>query len=125
MFKNRLKQKCIDELLVLASIDWIYAADVASVVLERGYPVGNEKNRQLSLDIIRELLTQGLMRPGLVTENGFIAWTLPTIQAIRKIEEEWGRLGRRGPEISEICWFELTKEGFRRAHELSPPEVPS
>lgn len=124
MFNNNTVYECVDALLVLALVDWIDAADVVSAVIKRSGPGNKDETRRLSLATIRELLSQGLMRPGLITETEFIAWPLTTSQAIRRIEEEWRGLAQ-GPIIGEICWFDLTEEGFRRARELTSPETAS
>lgn len=106
--------KCIDELLVRGLDDWIDAAEVSWVSRAVGGARGEQEIRNLALRIVEELLDQDLMAVGMVTETGFVPWTIPANEVLEKIKKEWSVLPE-GPGLGEICWLTLTEKGARRA----------
>lgn len=110
---------CIDNLLKEGLVDWIQAAEIASVARTVGGAIRRDEVRDLSFRIIRELLGQNLMEVGMVTEAGFTVWEIPLAQALRRIESEWLALSN-GPGLGEICWLNLTEKGAVRAGKLWP-----
>jgi hypothetical protein len=64
------------------------------------------QTRELTLDLVRELLHERGMQVGHPAPDGrhFISWGLPPEQAVNRIGEEWSALGR-DPNIGEVAWF--------------------
>lgn len=64
--------------------------------------------RQISLEIVDELLSNGEWEAGFPAEDGrsFDAWTLLPPAAVARIQREWDQLGRE-PNIGEIAWLNL------------------
>lgn len=64
--------------------------------------------RQISLEIVDELLASGDWEAGFPAEDGrsFEAWTLAPGAASERIRGEWEQLGRE-PNIGEIAWLNL------------------
>jgi hypothetical protein len=109
---------CINEILLLGLDDWIQASEIASVTRTVGGAATHDEVRQLSLEIIRKVIKDGLMAVGDVTEKGFHVWELSADDALERIEREWTALGRN-PSLGEICWLSNTEEGDRLARRMS------
>lgn len=110
---------CIEDLLVRGMDDWIQAAEVASVSRTTGGARSDGAARDLSLRLIRVLLEEGLVEPGMVREReGFVPWDIPVEDAMRRIESAWAEKSA-GPDLGEVCWLCLTGKGRRRAEDLS------
>jgi hypothetical protein len=69
------------------------------------------KARRKTLDLIKELMQDKLIQPGMFTGNAnFELWKLSPQETITRIEAEWDALGRE-PNIGEIVWFITTEKG--------------
>ena len=114
---------CIEDLLVRGLDDWIQAAEVASVSRTTGGAQSDEASRDLSIRLIRKLLEDGLAEPGRVDEQvGFLPWGVPVDAAMQRIESDWATKPV-GPELGEICWLNLTKNGHAQAQRLWSKKV--
>jgi hypothetical protein len=111
-------QDCFERLLVLGTVDWIGAWEVASVAQTVGGATSEAAVRDLSLRVIADLLNRGLMEAGDVTESGFRPWTVPVAAAVSRIQREWTALGRN-PDLGDICWLANTKAGDVLGRQLS------
>jgi hypothetical protein len=109
--------QCVADLLLRGLADWIDAAEVASVARTVGGARTEHEVRELSLQLLRELLGRGLMEVGAVTESGFEPWRVAVDRALERIESEWRSLPK-GPDLGDICWLNLTEKGQTRAEEL-------
>lgn len=84
-------------------------------------------DRELTLEIVRDLLTDGLLVAGFPIDEGpeFDAWDLPADQAMARIEEAWSRLDHE-PFTGDVAWFVATAKGEEWLRggvaELSPEE---
>ncbi len=60
-----------------------------------------------TMNLIRKLLSEGLIRAGEPTSDGrgFLAWEGGVEETLSRIEFEWRRL-RRKPTLGEVVWFE-------------------
>ena len=110
-------QRCIDELLVHGCDDWVQAAEVASIAIEVGEATGQDAIRELSLELIRQVVRQGLMELGDVdvwgareSNWGFRKWDLPLEEGLERVEREWKAL-RKNPGLWQICWLRNTERG--------------
>ena len=117
-------QECIDNLLMRGCDDWIQAAEVASVAIEVGGAESPDQVRELSLELIRHVVEQGLMELGDVdvageweSKEGFRKWDLPIQEGLNRVEREWNALGRN-PTLWEICWLRNTALGSALGEEL-------
>jgi hypothetical protein len=112
-------QACLEDLLTRGLDDWIQAAEVDSVSRTTGGAKADETRRELSLQLIRKLLEDGLAEAGMVEEQGgFVPWGIPVEDAMQRIEREWPRRSS-GPGLGEVCWLNLTAEGQALAQERS------
>lgn len=109
---------CVNEILLSGLDDWIQASEVDSVARTVGGAATEAEVQQLSLEIIRKVIKDGLMEVGDVTAQGFHAWDLSADDALERIEREWKALGRN-PNLGEICWLSNTEEGDKRARRLA------
>lgn len=105
----------VDELLYRATDDWLMAAEVTSAIVEEG-PRSPEEVRPLALTAIRSALRAGLLLPGGIEGDRFVAWGGTPSEWIARIETEWP--ANRYPELGEVCWFNLTESGLRRGNEI-------
>jgi hypothetical protein len=117
-------QMCIDDLLVRGCDDWVDACEVASVAIEVGGAKAESDIRELSLELIRNVVQQGLMELGDVdvageweSKEGFRKWDLPIQESVNRVEREWNALGRN-PTLWEVCWLQITDKGRERGEQL-------
>src|SRR5262245_7076167 len=110
-------QLCIDELLRAGLDDWLHAPEVASVAQFVGGATADDLNRDLSLDLVREVVQRGLMKVGDLRKEGFREWQMTPEAAIARVVREWSALGRR-PRLGELFWLEITDEGTMKAKGL-------
>jgi len=108
----------LDDLLVSGPDDWVMACEVAWVARSKGGARSSDAIRELSVELIRELLDRGLMTIGDVTESGFHAWELSTAEALDHVDAEWRMLSRE-PSLGDICWLQLTEKGEARAEAVT------
>jgi hypothetical protein len=109
---------CIEDVLDRGLDDWIAITGVASVAKIIGGAVTDDEIRDLSIEIIRNVIQEGLMEVGDVTTDGFHRWALSSDEALKRIEHDWGALGR-WPYTGDICWLSNTEQGDKRAHQMS------
>jgi hypothetical protein len=66
----------------------------------------DDTRRQLSLDVIQELLQDGLIVAGIPKPDGqgFDRWDLSVPETMDRITRELAELGRE-PDVGEIVWF--------------------
>lgn len=112
-------QRCVDELLMRGCGDWIDAAEVTSVAKFTGQTEAADSIRDLSLQLIREVVYQGLMEVGDLPKDGrrLELWPLSPEKILERVEREWNALGRN-PTISEICWLQNTDKGNAKGEDL-------
>ena len=110
---------CLDEISVRGIDDWIQASEVQSIAMEFGGADTVEKRRDLSLEIIRTLLREGLVEIGMVyAHEGFVPWLSGVDESMQRIIREWSALPK-GPNIGDICWLNLTQKGEAAARALA------
>src|SRR5215211_8062228 len=64
--------------------------------------------RETTLQIVEDMVMQGLIRPGVATaQGGFEPWPTDPGRSLLTISEELERLGRT-PMVGDIAWFDLT-----------------
>ncbi len=109
---------CVDEILVRGLDDWIQAAEVSSVVRELEPGLSDAEVRVAALVVVRRLLEEGLMLAGDLNHQGFTAWSISAVDSLGRIERAWPE-HRVGPELGEVCCFDLTSLGEQTARRLS------
>lgn len=100
----------VDELLARGADDWVMAAEVAWIVRSVVGASTGADVLGVSVDLIRTVLTEGLMEAGDVTDGGFFGWDLSPEESVKRIEEAWRQLGR-SPILGEVCWLSNTSTG--------------
>jgi hypothetical protein len=112
--RNELLDRGLDDILQLD--------EMASVARRHlGGSASEVEVMQVTTGIIRELMNAGYAIVGNVAKDdeGILyisSWGLGPADTTKRIEEEWGALGRM-PNLGEVCWLELTETG--RAHALN------
>ncbi|MFH0888582.1 MAG: hypothetical protein V1871_05170 [Planctomycetota bacterium] len=120
-------QNCINDLLIRGTEDIIQAAEVASVAITVGGAKSQDEIRDLSLELIRNVVQQGLMEIGDAVGIGhhptyvyervdFRVWDLSFEAAMARVEREWKALGR--PNLGDICWLRNTEKGNELSEQL-------
>ncbi len=136
----------ITKILETGTDDWFYLAEVACIISEAeslDFFKQQDIIRERAMIVIRYLLEQGLVRVGYLEgdkvvdelrangdsmifphkfetndgRNHLAFWNLSADDAIKKIRQDWLDLGRP-ISLWDVCWFENTKKGDARAHEL-------
>jgi hypothetical protein len=70
---------------------------------------------ETTLQVIRDMLMQELIRPGVPTEDGgFKPWPTDPENALVTISQKWAQLGRP-LTVGDIAWFDLTEGADRVA----------
>jgi hypothetical protein len=95
-------------LLTEGSVDYVGLWEAITHV-EHGLKQTNpQKVREVTMDLIGELLLKGLMKAGDLNETGeFVAWQLNPEEALKRIRDEWNALSRE-PDLGDIAWFVTT-----------------
>src|SRR5258707_496482 len=114
-------QDAVEDLLVRGLDDDIQAAEVASVVMRLRGAATQDEVRELSLELILEVVRQGSMEVGDIIGIGFHPtrryesvrfqrWDLSLEEGMERVAREWRALGRN-PSLGEICWLVNTDRG--------------
>jgi hypothetical protein len=99
------------ELLAEGQDDYVGLWDVVWILRRTKPRLADDEIRGVALEVLRPLLSEGLMEPGRLQEKGgFLAWTCTPEEALLRIDEEWRALGQ-DPNIGEVCWFSNTSAG--------------
>lgn len=110
------ERRMLDELLILATYDWlvpgffVQAADLAVIDAEP------EVRTAIGMGLAAESVARGWFRIGHVDHDGFGAWSGTTEQAIGRLIGDWLR-EERPDRPTEFAWFELTDPGRAAAME--------
>ncbi len=107
----------VEALLLSGLDDWIYLAEVVSTVRSVEDPETEEALVDEVISTIEQMLDDGLLKIGDVTDGGFFEWDLPVDAALERVKREWGQLGTH-LSIGDVCWLATTPEGDRRAIEI-------
>ena len=81
------------------------------------YHVVSTEVRRKTIEIVRDLLQNGLIQPGSPNAPEFQARFPPLEGVIDFIEREWDRLGRT-PNLGDIIWFTATEAGEQMAQQI-------
>jgi hypothetical protein len=108
---------CIEDVLNRGLDDWIDITELAFVAKSVGRAGTDAEIRDLSIEIIRNVIQEGLMEVGDVTTDGFHRWGLSPDEALKRIEHDWAALGR-WPYTGDICWLSNTEKGDEIARQL-------
>jgi len=75
--------------------------------------------RQKTIEIVKDLLAQGLVEVGNFEAESFEfqPLLLSTEETIKYIQREWDELGRP-PTIGDVCWFRATATGRQLAQQI-------
>jgi hypothetical protein len=99
------------ELLAEGQDDYVGLWEVAWILRRSKPSYTGDEIREVALEVLGPLLSEGLMEPGSLQEKGgFLAWTCTPEEALARIDEKWRALGQ-DPNIGEVCWFSNTSAG--------------
>jgi len=127
-------QDCINELLIEGTQDDIGAYWVAATAARHGANTPKDI-KDISLQIIRHVLSDGLMAIGDIEGVGydpslptryvrvvFQPWNLPVHEAMERVDREWAPAIKSPPftypEPGAVCWLVNTEKGNRVARRL-------
>lgn len=100
-----------EDLLVAGLADWIHAGWVLNCADLSG-ETDPRVLRDVALDLIEEVLKDGIMRAGDLTDDGFVPDTRDLRDLVAAIREEWiTSWGVKQPDPGAIIWLENTAEG--------------
>jgi len=117
-------QGCIDELLVSGTEDWVCNADFRGVARDIGGVQDSDKRETFAIELMREVVRQGLMEIGDLPEGDtgqrplpLKKWPGTPEEWLDRIEREWPK--RRGEaEYGVYCWFQNTVKGDEIARQI-------
>lgn len=116
-----------ESLLLLGLYDWVALDHVHREIANHMIGFPTSQIQQAALELIREVVVQGLFEIGDVTaERGFVRWLEPIDQAISRIERYYIKAFDDTAVWPWCCWLDLTPYGRQIARELSaPPSSPT
>lgn len=107
MKKTTLKE----ELLISGLDDWSYAGWVLQTVRLSGL-ADYAALRALSIGLIAELITEGLVVPGEIDNKDHVPWRCTNGEAIERITAEWLKeWADESPTPGAIVWLDNTPAG--------------
>jgi hypothetical protein len=123
------EQDVINEVLICGLDDWLYLAEVKSIVHKAlGDHVSETELIEPTIRVVEYLQQEELMEVGsLVPGKGFQRWESEKNLATVRIRREWNEL-RRPLSLWDICWLSLTEKGKQEAKRIiecgeAPPGV--
>ena len=95
--------ECFEDVVGLWSVIW----DVRN----RMPNAGDREIRRIAMKIVGDLIASGQIWAGHPTSDGrgFIYWDMAPGAVIKKISDEWDKLGRE-PNVGEVVWFTAKKK---------------
>jgi hypothetical protein len=113
----------VDALLVASLGDWL--PEVTALYEARQINQGVDRKAAIEAvtSAVSDLLREGFVRVGSVTEDGFHAWPEAAEALPALVRSTWIDLAR-DPYPGELFWLELTEAGRERAELLwNPPSA--
>lgn len=100
----------VEDALANAIDDWLYEAWICQIVRRSG--LDNPLHlRTLSIGLIAELVTSGLVLAGDLVGGDYLRWELSPGEAIIRIASEWMAWGDTIPTPGSIVWLAVTPAG--------------
>ena len=85
----------IEELVIRGVDDWLMAADVAWIAKSVGGAAAPSAIRELSIELIHQMVQDGLVEIGDVDRRGFHPWVMSHEDALSQIRARWSGPGPR------------------------------
>ena len=114
---NMEDRTLIEDVLANGLEDWVYAGWVYQIARRSGLQDPTQL-RWLSVGLIAELLTQGLMVAGEYDGEKHAPWDCATGAAIERVSEARSAWGDSAPTPGAIVWLDLTGAGRQVAEEI-------
>ena len=111
------EQEQLDELLARATDDWVHPADVFDVARFSGV-ADEESYVEQAIHLTSELLLQGLVIAGDLTEAGYQPWGIRPVEAAERIAAHW-RADHDAAPTSFFVWLQGTAAGLERGERAS------
>jgi hypothetical protein len=109
-----------EKILTAGADDWLYLAEIASLVRQEMLQASDSDVIESTLDIIGELAGYELITIGDLSGPGghYRPWGLSTAQSLDRLRTEWSALDEP-INLGDICWLENTAAGDEEARRLS------
>ena len=108
----------LEELLLSGRDDWVDASWVYGVARRTGL-VDPVDLRCVSLGLILEALTNGLMLPGDIAAGDHVPWEGSVGELVIRVAEAWHEWGEEEPTPGAIVWLNLTELGESKAEVIA------
>lgn len=105
------------EIVIAGLDDWILSTNVLGV-LSRSGVTDSEILRGLWIGVVAEGVCRGLIEPGEIVDDSFVAWNLPFSDSLHDIIERLDRVGIDKLGLGDVCWFQTTPQGDALAESL-------
>jgi hypothetical protein len=105
----------LDELLARAVDDWLHPADVFDVARFSGLE-DEEGYVEHAIHLVRELLGQGLVVAGDLSDEGFQQWSIGAPESVARIARRW-REDHESAPTQFFVWFQGTEAGIDRGRQ--------
>ncbi|CAN5677503.1 MAG: hypothetical protein M3494_17885 [Actinomycetota bacterium] len=118
MGRTRQISKAKADVLMEGLDDSIGIWEIAAVVRGELPRPDDRAVRAASLEIVEDVLEEGLMRSGFPAREGAFEVLRKTHrETLERVEREWDEL-YRAPDVGEGIWFDLTEKGEEYARKL-------
>ena len=108
-----------DEIILAGLDDWVQPCQVDWAVGGAG-PSTKEERLQATVEVVSQLLRDGLMEVGdVLIDKGFVPWTVGIESALMEIQRRWRALEEDHPRLGDVCWLNLTPLGEEAAQTLA------
>ena len=107
--------RVVEELVVLGTYDWLAFEDVVGMV-QKYSNASDSKLRARVLDVVQELVENGLAKPGDV-DTEFVPWEISLDEVLTRIDEEW--LPDMPLNPGSVCWLCTTAEADLMAESVT------
>jgi hypothetical protein len=99
------------DFLIFCDQDWAGLWVLISFIQDANPNMREDKIREMTLGILRDLLDEGLILAGAPAEHTkFNPWKSGTEETLRRIRDEWIKLGGC-PALGDIVWLDITQKG--------------
>ena len=107
----RKSERIKNVLLTECMVDYVGLWEAISHVEYGLSDASAQKVREVTMDLIGELMHEGLVKAGDLNEiSGFVPWQHNPEEALKRISDEWSALGHE-PNLGDIVWLTTTEAG--------------
>lgn len=102
--------RSVEEILDFGLYDWVQAVFVVYAIMREFPDRSMNETRRLTLEVVRQLLRDGLVKIGDVGPEGFQEWPGDIDAQLMKASKKWDMIPGL-PDLGDVFWLENTSAG--------------